>query len=618
MHIEAMRTMEGIKFLVKCEKGKNSFETEPTKRLDADNIKKHAEHLINVMERAGIRLDDDFKQNLSILLYEKAKSNNHNHEIEIKHDDSILGTIKLNLRAGAIYYDIRNPKGGVVYPKTILRPETTSSRTDLRKALRITFAQLEKDEIERIVVNTCLVAQELLKKHSTQPGKDKHDEEQINMDEALEILQSKDLMDRILRFLDNSGYKHDKIQKILLIYTCLSAYTSEPINLFLNAPSGAGKSFGALMVTKLFPNVWKIGRMSPTALIHSRGAWNEENSCVTIDLSKKIIVFLETVSEQLIEQLLPILSHDSEEIEYKITEKGKRGNIIVKNVIIKGFPAVVFCSSRLGLLEDLKTRSLVATPEISQEKTLAANIAYAKRFMCVHNHENELEGKKIREAFKLLAKEGGKVLIPYAEALAWVFPQDSHEEMRNFKKLLSLIYLNAFMHKYQRPKLKVGDEEFILATEDDYKAAVEVFDEIGRATRTGVPEHVYEFYLKVLKAIHEDEDRFITNIMNHAAKVFNRPIGFSTVAHYVNILENAGYCWKEPHPSNKRKKIIKINENFADTWSLKAISLKDIFTVDKFNYWLQSIGETENNVSYWNIVNGYIKYTPNNSEEVRK
>ena len=615
MHVEAVKTKEGIKFLVKCKNGKDSFETEPSRKLDAASIKKHAKHLVNIIERAGIELDDDFKQNLPTILYEKAKkANNKHHKVDITQGN----TIQLHIRASTVYYDIRSPEGEMVYPLTVFRPETASSRTDLKRALKLVFPQLEKDEIERIVLNTCLAAQKLLEKNDTQPDKDKQSEEPINTKEALEILRDNDLMGRILKFLDNSGYKHDITQKKLLIYTGLSAYTPEPLNLFLNAPSGAGKSFGALIVANLFPNVWKIGRMSPTALIHSRGTWNEKKSCLTIDLSNKVIIFLETVSEQLIEQLLPILSHDSEEIEYKITEKSKRGNIIVKNVVIRGFPAVVFCSSRLGLLDDIKTRSLVATPEISPDKTLAANIAYAQRFMSPNNDEVDEEEEKIKAALRLLAKEGGKVLIPYAEALAKVFPQNSHEEMRNFKKLLSLIYLNAFLYKYQRPKLKIGDEEFILATKDDYKAAVDVFDDISRATRTGVPEHVFEFYGKVLKEIKYDSERYKSKIIKKYVEVFKRPIGSSTYSNYINILEQAGLCWKEPDEVDRRKKIIKLSNNLVDTGSLKAIRLKEIFSVDDFTNWLQTISGSKENVSYWDIVNSYVKFTPNNGREVKK
>jgi hypothetical protein len=106
--------------------------------------------------------------------------------------------------------------------------------------------------------------------------------------------------------------------------------------------------------------------MSPKALFHEHGKF--ENGKVYISLENKVLVFMETPRRETLEMLKPILSHDRKEIEYKIADKKTSGQLGTKNVIIKGWPATIFCTTDHRYLEELSTRSMVATPEVSHEK----------------------------------------------------------------------------------------------------------------------------------------------------------------------------------------------------------------------------------------------------------
>ena len=482
----------------------------------------------------------------------------------------------------------------ILIPETKFNPQSRKERRWLIKEVRERLADddVREEEVKEAVYELCArLIEKIGERPQPRSAPEQEEADEAWMAEAQEVLRDPDLLGRILRLLERKGYVRDEITKKVLLYTCLSAYTEEPQNLFLKGPSSSGKSYGATQVAKLFPkdDVWLIGRMSPTALIHSKGEYDESGHII-VNLRGKILIFLENAQKETLEMLLPILSHDSEEIAYKITDKNAKGALKTKEVIIRGFPVAIFCSSRVKLFDDIKTRSMLLTPEMTPEKTLEANIAYARRFMGFNNDKEDEEERKVKAALKLLAKEGGKVLIPYAEALAKVFPQDSHEEMRNFKKLLSLIYLNAFLHKYQRPRLQVGKEEFILATEADYREAVKVFDEIAPATRSGVPDYVAEFYEKVLAAIPVDEDRFSRNIIRKHTEVFGRPLGYSTYREYIHLLEDAGWIYKDDHPEDKRKKVIILNRNNSGKLLQNAPSkFKEIFTEKDFESWLNSI-----------------------------
>jgi len=77
---------------------------------------------------------------------------------------------------------------------------------------------------------------------------------------------------QIEKYLD-SIIKDDPLIVRQLLRAMLSAYTNEPINIGVLAPTSEGKTYATVEVSNVFPecDVISIGRMSPTALIHSHG-----------------------------------------------------------------------------------------------------------------------------------------------------------------------------------------------------------------------------------------------------------------------------------------------------------------------------------------------------------
>jgi hypothetical protein len=185
--------------------------------------------------------------------------------------------------------------------------------------------------------------------------------------------------------------KEDRLTKQLLI-TMLSAYSNNPINLLINAPSGVGKNYVINKVAELFPeyDVISLAGMTDKALFHRSGKLviknelsreyesiedrikdideqieenefeiSQTNNRDTkqalrstirelkqekkdllkdarklIDLSNKIIIFLDTPSERLLSGLLPLLSHDKYEVEYEYVDT--HNGIKTKNNVLKG------------------------------------------------------------------------------------------------------------------------------------------------------------------------------------------------------------------------------------------------------------------------------------------
>src|SRR3989344_1654991 len=103
----------------------------------------------------------------------------------------------------------------------------------------------------------------------------------------------------------------------------LSAYVGDTqFNISYNAPSSTGKSYIPLQLSKLFPreDLLKLGGCSPKAFFHEQGKFNKEKNERLIDLSSKILIFLDMTHNQLLTGLRPLFSHDQKEISFKIAD----------------------------------------------------------------------------------------------------------------------------------------------------------------------------------------------------------------------------------------------------------------------------------------------------------
>ncbi len=145
--------------------------------------------------------------------------------------------------------------------------------------------------------------------------------------------------------------KKDEENKLITFLCELSAYTdSDQLNVSFNAPSSSGKSYIPTEIAQLFPkeDVIELGYCSPTAFFHDQSkGYNKETNELVVDLSRKILIFLDQPHTLLLQHLRPFLSHDNKEIRLKITDKSQKGGNRTKNILLRGFSAVIFCTSLL-------------------------------------------------------------------------------------------------------------------------------------------------------------------------------------------------------------------------------------------------------------------------------
>jgi hypothetical protein len=226
----------------------------------------------------------------------------------------------------------------------------------------------------------------------------------VRSDNTISSTYSRDL-DSCFNVVLREAVKEDRLVK-QVCYTMLSAYTKNPMNLAINAPTGEGKTHVLIRVGSLFPktDVIYIAGMSAKAIFHKNGYIAvrdedgeyvevedelqllkdtirqkkselistrktnstpsdttelgkdidrykqrmkeiEKNAVKVIDLNHKILVFLDTPSAEMFEALMSLLSHDQYEVEYQFVDTSNRTGLKTRTNVLMGWPSVIFAQA---------------------------------------------------------------------------------------------------------------------------------------------------------------------------------------------------------------------------------------------------------------------------------
>lgn len=324
----------------------------------------------------------------------------------------------------------------------------------------------------------------------------------ISIEELLEIL--------------SITIKRDNLNKVITFLCQLSAYTEESqFNLIYNAPSSTGKSYIPLEVAKLFPekDVMKIAYASPSSFLHDHGSYSDDIKGYEVDLKRKIIIFMDQPHSQLLKRLRPLLSHDEKEIIYKITDK-KNKKLKTKKVIIKGFPSVIFCTSNSNIDEQEASRTIILSPETSQKKLKESLREKVKKEGNPQSYKNKIENnssrKRLKQRIKAIRKEKiNNIIIPEEERnRLFSFFENHYENLkphhsRDIGRLARICQSHALLNIWYRRRKK----SFIYATNADSKVAIDLWKEISKTQKIGVPPYLYRFHQEIILPAYKKNDK---------------------------------------------------------------------------------------------------------------
>jgi hypothetical protein len=338
-----------------------------------------------------------------------------------------------------------------------------------------------------------------------------------------------------------------------IVYTMLSAYSSNPINLGIIAPTSEGKSYPVIQAAEFVPksDIWKIGAMSIKVLVRQKGILVDKNNepigdkvqqlkasikaagedekkrdelkvklnqllygaGTLIDLRNKILLFLESPHRELWNLIKPILSHDDKEIEFPYVDRIEGVGLVVKRIVVRGWPACIFCSARdessWQVWPEIESRFLIVSPNMNKQKYFESNVLIAQKKglpnivqqkLIISDEDTELA----RECFLYLREEiqqrsaGGitgkssTVWIPFGQLLAEILPSNKGSDSRNTNRIFALLNIIPLTKAHLRPRLVYGLELLVVATLEDLREVLHITQDV-----TGMPVYKLKFYKEI-------------------------------------------------------------------------------------------------------------------------
>ncbi len=373
--------------------------------------------------------------------------------------------------------------------------------------------------------------------------------------------------------------KNDNENKIVSFLCQLSAYTEDAqFNVSFNSPSSTGKSYIALEVSKLFPNedVIKLGNCSKTAFFHEQGSYNKETNEITVDLSRKILIFTDMPHTGLLEGLRSFLSHDEKIMYSKITDKNQKGGNRTKTIALKGYPSVIFCTAGLRMDPQEQTRFILLSPEVNQEKIHAGISNTIRKEADNEKYKAWLDNDPKRKLLKLRIQAIRQeriddIKIASQEKIFERFFKEDKKlqprHQRDIKRLLSLVKSFALLNLWWRDR----NGSTITANDDDIDQAFKLWEKISISQELNLPPFIYDIYMEIIIPAYKEKNELQSQVFDEAPKhgitrqeilekhykFYGRMLDAQQLRQQIiPILETSGLIYQEQDPNDKRKILI--------------------------------------------------------------
>lgn len=305
-------------------------------------------------------------------------------------------------------------------------------------------------------------------------------DEEIN--QAMELLKSPDLLNRILDDFRQAGVVGEETNKLVGYLAAASRKLKQPLAVLIRSSSAAGKTSLMDAVLNLMPEEERIQYSAMTG--QSLFYMGETN------LKHKILAIAEEEGAHNTSYALKLLQSEG---EVTIASTGKNtvtGNLETQEYRVEG-PVMLFSTTTaLDLDDELLNRCIVLTVDESREQTQAIHAAQRKKRTLAGLEASIAQDEAIslhRNAQRLLRPL--KIINPYADQLT--FLDDKTRTRRDHEKYLGLIDSIALLHQYQRPlhkaTLRGQSVDYIEVSLDDIAVANRLAHEVLGRTLDELP-----------------------------------------------------------------------------------------------------------------------------------
>lgn len=348
---------------------------------------------------------------------------------------------------------------------------------------------------------------------------------------GLEFLKSPDILQRIKMLFDTPIAGEDDTKVILFLLAC-TALMDSPQFVVVKGESAAGKSYLVNNILEPFVKagmVIRLSRVTPHALEYSE-----------MDFTDKILFVQELTGIGAQEQFRVWNSEKGLSLA-TVDDEDKKG-LKMKKIDITGVPAFFTTTTKYELDPELETRTWTLSPNESNEQTKRI-LEYEAQKQMMPNPNPDFAA--VVAALKCLKKK--PVLVPFADMLTSCF-QLNVKSRRDYKKLLMLIKVIAFIHQKQRPIAFVNGVEHIVATPLDFRYAIDIGLRFIRNTIIGLPESALQAF-EVCEQM-TDQAQEITD------ETFAMQAGSSKKKKLLELLSNNGYLYCDDTKKPKRYQIV--------------------------------------------------------------
>lgn len=387
----------------------------------------------------------------------------------------------------------------------------------------------------------------------------------------------------ILDVISKEVKKDDKLARQVL-YTILGSATKNPMNLAINAPPGEGKSHVLNNVASLFSDdvVISLAGMTEKSLFHKRGMIavkvngqyeslrlllhplerrlkeiekeNAESKTKTfgddeakdlkdrieelkdsavkvIELSNKVLIFMDTPSEGLFSALMQLMSHDKEETTYDFTDTV--GGIKTRTNVLRGYPSFIFTQAKdfsgYERAEEIMRRFIISNPNMDVGKYNEAADLIAKKYSVPDFYYQETEcSDEEKEKARLIAgkilndiqdlNENTKpnknnVINPFYQTVRKSLSVSKALDMTTIGRFFGCLSLLTVIKSYKRPKLMIEYPTIVKDGESVKKPDIVIplatFDDLQETqylmeNSSGVRPFIIEWFDRVFMSAYND------------------------------------------------------------------------------------------------------------------
>lgn len=260
-------------------------------------------------------------------------------------------------------------------------------------------------------------------------------------EEALELLKSPNLLERILEDFDACGIVGEATNKLTGYLACVSRKLDRPLAVIIQSTSAAGKSMLMESILALMPEEERVKYSAMTGQsLYYLGETNLKN---------KILAIVEEEGAEKANYALKLLQSEGE-LTIASTGKDDQGRMKTEEYHVEGPVMIFLTTTAVDIDEELLNRCLVLTVDESREQTKAIH-DLQREAETFEGLRRKVERERIlgvhRNAQRLL--QPLHVVNPFATQLT--FLSDRTRTRRDHVKYLTLIRSIALLHQHQRP-----------------------------------------------------------------------------------------------------------------------------------------------------------------------